>query len=102
MLGPGTIPKPHPDVVATMLPEGEVVLLQLDTKCYFTLNATGSRIWELMDGDRSLEDIGREIERGYDVTGEDARLSVADLFGQLVAERLVVAHQRGATANSTA
>ena len=37
--------------------EGEAVLLSMDTKVLRGLNPVGSRIWELIDGQRSLEEI---------------------------------------------
>ena len=36
----------HPEVVDTELDEGEVVLLHLESKMYYSLNPTGQRIWQ--------------------------------------------------------
>jgi hypothetical protein len=35
----------HPRVVDTKLDEGEVVLLHLESRIYYSLNLTGERIW---------------------------------------------------------
>lgn len=35
----------HPAVIATPLKDGETVLLHLDTKRYFSLNALGGLVW---------------------------------------------------------
>ena len=37
--------RPHAEVVDTKLDDGEVVLLHLDNKTYYSLNPTGERIW---------------------------------------------------------
>ncbi len=38
--------RPHSQVVDTKLDEGEVVLLHLESKMYYSLNPTGERIWQ--------------------------------------------------------
>jgi hypothetical protein len=40
---------PDPNVVFTRLGENDGVLLHLNTKRYYSLNGTGSRLWELSD-----------------------------------------------------
>jgi hypothetical protein len=36
----------HPDVVDTELDNGEMVLLHLESKTYYSLNLTAMRIWQ--------------------------------------------------------
>jgi hypothetical protein len=38
--------RPHPQVVDTALESGETVLLQLESKIYYSLNVTGTHIWQ--------------------------------------------------------
>lgn len=97
-----SVPRRHPDVVYTTLPNGEIVLLHLDTKQYFSLNETGSRVWELLDGERSVEEIGRQIERSYDVTLEEAHGSVESLIRELVAANLVSVQEADSMVSSCA
>jgi hypothetical protein len=47
--------------------EGEAVLLSMDTKVLRGLNPVGSRIWELIDGQRSLEEITGVIVQEFEV-----------------------------------
>ncbi len=79
----------HPDVLFTPLLSGKAVLLHLGTKRYYSLNKTGSRIWQMMDKGLSLEKIGCELEAAFDVTMDQARESVMGLANQLAAEGLV-------------
>lgn len=89
MISGDTVLKPHKDVIHTKLANGEVVLLHFGSEEYFSLNETGSRIWALLDGKTTLQEIGREIESRYDVSEEQALRSVAELAEQLIAQKLV-------------
>ena len=51
---------PDSDVIVTEL-DGEAVLLNLDTKLYFSLNATGVRIWKLLAEGLTLGQIGDRL-----------------------------------------
>jgi hypothetical protein len=79
---------PDSDVIVTEL-DGEAVLLNLETKLYFSLNATGVAIWKLLDEGLTLGQIGERLFQEYDVTPEKAQQSVLDLVGQLNDEKLV-------------
>ena len=79
---------PDSDVIVTEL-DGEAVLLNLDTKLYFSLNATGVTIWKLLDEGLTLGQIGERLFHEYDVTPEKAQQCVLDLVGQLNDEKLV-------------
>ena len=79
---------PDSDVIVTEL-DGEAVLLNLDTKMYFSLNATGVTIWKLLDEGLTLGQIGERLFQEYDVTPEKARQCVVDLVDRLNDEQLV-------------
>ena len=79
---------PDSDVIVTEL-DGEAVLLNLDTKLYFSLNATGVAIWKLLDEGLTLGQIGERLFQEFDVTPEKAQQCVLDLVGQLNDENLV-------------
>ena len=53
----GNVTKRHPRVVDYRLTGGEALLLHLDTGAYHELNTVGSVIWDLLDGERSVEDL---------------------------------------------
>ena len=79
----------HPDVVATTLNTGESVLLHIGTKTYFSLNETGSVIWDLISKGLTVEEISQKLESEFDVTEERAQQSVINLTEELVKEKLV-------------
>jgi hypothetical protein len=55
--------------------EDETLVLNLQTKQYHILNETAGMIWELADGDHTIEEIARhiceEFEASLDVVKED-------------------------------
>ena len=69
--------------------DDETVLLDLDSGSYFALNDVGARIWELCDGDRSVDDIVSTITAEYDVDTETARRDVVELLSMLAEEQLL-------------
>jgi len=80
---------PHPDVVDTALDDDETVLLHLGTKCYFSLNATGSAIWRALKKGLTPDEMSRELHRRYDVSAERASESVSALLQALEEQHLV-------------
>lgn len=84
-----TTVSPHPEVITTRLDNQETVLLHLHTQQYYTLNETGSRIWEALAQAQALSEIGQILEAGYDLTLAQAQQHVLDLVETLVQEQLV-------------
>ena len=73
----------HPKVAWRII-EGEAVILSLDTKVLRGLNLVGSRIWELIDGKRSLDDIVEVIVREFDVPPGQAMQEVQAFIQDLL------------------
>lgn len=79
---------PH---TASRLIAGEAVILALDTKVLRGLNTVGSRVWDLIDGARSLEDIVDVIVAEFDVARSVAAADVEAFVRQLVDRGLATA-----------
>ncbi len=69
--------------------EGEAVILAVDTKVMRGLNAVGSRVWELVDGRRGVDEIVATIVAEFAVEPERARADVAAFLRQLADKGLV-------------
>ena len=82
--------RPHPEVVDTKLDEGEVVLLHLETKTYYSLNPTGERIWQGVKDGVSLREISRRLQEEFDVDEANANGSVLDLVKELCEQELAL------------
>ncbi len=77
-----------PHALAASLEDG-VVLLNMETGRYFSLNETGAFIWGLLESAASIEQLVSRIIEAYEVTPEDAERQVRELLAELATERLI-------------
>jgi hypothetical protein len=80
---------PNPQVVETELDPGETVLLHLEHSTYFTLNSTGTCIWQGLKQGLSLREVSQRLQHRFTVEAEDADRSVMTLVQELAAHKLV-------------
>ena len=81
--------RPHPDVVDTDLDGGETALLHLETRTYFSLNATGSRIWQGLKEGLSLAEVSRRLQKEFRIDAEGADASVLRVAAELAEAKLI-------------
>ena len=74
----------------TRLEQGETVLLHMKNIAYYSLNATGSRIWEGLKQELTLQEISGCLQQEFSVQEEQANRSVLSLIEQFCAEHLVI------------
>lgn len=79
----------NPDVVSTVLDNGEVVLMHMGTATYFSLNQSGARIWALLSTGLPPAAIATQLSEEYEVTPAQATESVLNLVHQLAAQDLL-------------
>ncbi|HUO50997.1 MAG TPA: PqqD family protein [Gemmatimonadaceae bacterium] len=77
------------DALAATLTDG-AVLLNLRTKRYYSLNETGTRIWELLLEGRTEEEIIGAMCGEFDVGEDVARREIAMVIAALRAQDLIV------------
>ena len=66
----------------------EVILVPISHKvgeidCLYALNEVGARIWDLIDGDRSLKELRDVIVEEFEVSETEAQEDLAVLIEQL-------------------
>ena len=76
--------RPAEHVVFTDLDGVEAVLVDLNTKQYFTLNETARLVWRAAAEGRAMESVVSELTGAYDVTDEHARRSTAAVLEEFV------------------
>lgn len=81
--------QPSPQAIYTQLSDDEGVLLHMDTKRYYTLNETGSVIWNHLGKGHSLAEIAEMLRQNYLVEIQQAQNSVMRLAQELRQEKLV-------------
>jgi Coenzyme PQQ synthesis protein D (PqqD) len=76
-------PVPHAQVAARIIDDQAVVVLA-DSGEVNVFNAVGTRIWELVDGTRTVQQIADAIHSEYEVTPEEAQRDVEEFIGKLI------------------
>lgn len=76
-----------PNVVTREI-AGERILVPIrkqaaDMAAIYVLNETGARIWSLLDGRRSLADIGEILVQEYSVESDTVRSDIVEVVEQL-------------------
>ena len=66
------------------------VLLNLLTKRYYSLNETGTRIWEMVQQTADEEAIVAALLREYEVEEQMARAEVRRILDELIEAQLIV------------
>jgi Coenzyme PQQ synthesis protein D (PqqD) len=69
--------------------EGESVLLNLENERYFGLDATGTRMWELMTSQPCVALALEKLQEEYEVEPETLRAHLTELLGRLVENGLL-------------
>jgi hypothetical protein len=81
--------RPHPEVVDTELEGGETVLLHLGSTTYYSLNITGTRIWQGLKQGYTLLEISHRLQEEFAVDAAHAQQSVLALIDDLSTHQLV-------------
>jgi hypothetical protein len=75
--------------VASQTLDGEAVLLHLTSGTYFTLNETGTFVWNLLEREHTLAQLLEALVGAFDVEREAARRDLVELLEDLVARGLI-------------
>ena len=80
-------------VLINTFDDGESVLLNLDTENYFGLNDSGSRMWELLTGEQTIDAAFMALQEEYDIDPDTLRSDLAAFIDELVEHQLVDVEQ---------
>ena len=70
--------------------EDEVVVVSSDQNNLTILNDTAARVWELLEGTRSLDQLTDAIHLEFEVSREVARADVGKFVGELQTRGLIL------------
>jgi hypothetical protein len=79
----------HPQAISQAI-EDETLVLKLDSGRMGVLNRVGGRVWELMDGTRSLGQIACECAEYYEVDPGQVEADVIAYAERLLARDMVL------------
>ena len=73
---------------------GEMILVPIranvgDLDSVYTLSAVAARVWTLLDGTRTLDEIAAQLSDEYDVTPDLARADLDELVASLETASLI-------------
>ena len=69
---------------------GEVVVLDAEGRMVRALNGTAARVWQLLDGRRSVQEICKTLASEFDAGAEAIEADVIAFLNQLCRVQLVV------------
>jgi len=79
-----------PDEVLTAHLEGEAVLLHMETKDYFRLNATAAIVWKGLERGKDRAALLADLLAAFEVDEATAGAELDRLLGELATRRLVL------------
>jgi hypothetical protein len=82
------IPMKSPDTAHQII-DGEAVIITPGQMMVHVLNTVGSRIWDLADGKRNIEDIAKILAEEFDVSYETALQDTAEFTGDLAQKEIM-------------
>jgi hypothetical protein len=82
------IPIHHPQTAARVF-SGEAVIITPAENTVRMLNAVGSRVWELADGRRTVDQIAGVLAEEFDVEPDQAQESASRFADELAAKGLL-------------
>ena len=85
------IPRQVPNVISRVV-DGEAVLVHLGQNKIRVLNPVGARLWELADGQRTVDAIAYSIAAEYQVELLRAQTDALAFYEDLVVRGVLVAH----------
>jgi len=82
-----------PDVLSQEI-SGETVLLDLKSEGYFGLDRTATRIWQLLQENKSLEEVHDTMSAEFEVDPEVLRADLSNHLSELEAAGLISFSER--------
>ena len=69
--------------------EDEIVVLDLETSIYYSLNEVASRIWELIHQGKGASEISQALTKEYEVDGKRVQKDASSFVAELKKEKLI-------------
>ncbi len=81
--------KINKDKIAYRLIEGEAIILNLVSGFYYSLNKTGTLIWQLIENGKNLKEIAPYLAKEFNVKEEELKRDIKALIIDLEKEGLI-------------
>src|SRR4030067_1926041 len=80
--------------------EDSVILLDLNSGKYFSLNETAAVIWQLILSNQSLDDITDEISKRFDSDLDATKEDIQDIVDNFIANSLISENEKASTSKT--
>lgn len=70
--------------------DGEVVMMNIETGLYVSLNNTGKVIWDMLDTPKSIESIINLLVDTYKITHEQCTTDIVPFIEQMMQQEILV------------
>lgn len=80
---------PNKEEVASKIMDGELIIINLPTGVYYSMDNVGTAIWEMIEEGFNLDEGVAAIIERYDVSHEQALADVKHLVEELLEENLI-------------
>jgi hypothetical protein len=82
----------HPSVISREL-AGETVLLNLESGVYYGLDSVGTRVWQLLQQDKTLADVCLVMVEEYNAPADVLQNDISTLVHELCEKQLLMPRQ---------
>ncbi|MEZ4771140.1 MAG: PqqD family protein [Caldilineales bacterium] len=90
-LVPDSVVSKDPSKIISRTVDDEALIIHLTSGSYYSLNAVGTRVWESIDGTRTVGDTVKIIQEEYDADPDQIETEVMSLLADMVEEGLIQA-----------
>jgi coenzyme PQQ synthesis protein D (PqqD) len=78
------------DVATWRVLDGEAVIINNQTSYYYSLNRTGTFVWNLLiDNEMTLDEIVENVSSSYELEGDEIRGDITAILDNLYNEKLL-------------
>ncbi len=69
--------------------EDDLVMLSVETGCYFSTNVVGRRLWELLETPRTIPDLRQAVCAEFDIDEATCEADIVDFVRELMGNGLI-------------
>lgn len=70
--------------------DGEVVMMNIETGAYASMNDTGKAIWNLLEQPVSIDAVIEALVREYNISAEQCAKDITPFIEKMIAQKIVV------------
>lgn len=89
-------PIPHNQTAARIV-DGTAIIVLADSGQVNVLNAVGTRIWELVDGKHSIQEIAATLQSEYQVSAQQALADLDEFIQDMLSNKMITLHDEPQT-----